>query len=427
MKKIKLAVVGCGNRGNVYADYAIKFPNEAEIVAVVDVDRVHLQETAEKFGLKKEGIFENLDDFLAAKVDCDAVINATMDLQHIETATKLIKAGYNQLLEKPITNNDEEVLALKALAEKQGVSIVVCHVLRYTAFYKTIKKLILNGELGKIFHIEMYEHVGVGHFADSFVRGKWGDEDKCGSPLLLQKCCHDTDLMCWLNGDTAPKAVYSFGQRAYFTPENAPAGATEFCYTCPHNETCNYSAQKLYLEVDDMPFQTWAGLNKPLAEITMQEKEAYLKRDDYGKCVYLLKRNLVDRQSVAVNFENGSIGTLTVIGGCPRGGRYIHIVGSIGEAEGHFEDNKFILRKFIRTPETFGVQEKTVDVTELLKNDDSGHGGGDLAIMHDYVRFLNGDKSSISITKIEDSINGHRCVYLAEKSRKTNQIIFFKK
>ena len=35
------------------------------------------------------------------------------------------------------------------------------------------------------------------------------------------------------------------------------------------------------------------------------------------------------------------------------------------------------------------------------------------------VRYLNRDESSISITSIEDSINGHHCVYAAEESRKT--------
>ena len=422
MKKIRFAIVGCGNRGNVYAEYALAYPQEAEIVAAVDVDSVHLKETARKFSLSNEYVFGNLDDFLKAKIHCDAIINATMDSQHIETATKLIKAGYHQLLEKPITNNDDEVIALKELAEEYKVSIVVCHVLRYTAFYKAIKRLLLANEIGKIFTMEMNEHVAVGHFADSFIRGKWGDEDKCGSPLLLQKCCHDLDLMCWLNGTTQPKAVHSFGQRAYFVPQNAPEDATEYCYLCPHNKVCSYSAQKLNIEVDALPFQTWERLNKPLNEITPQDKTEFLKVDDYGKCVYFLKRNLVDRQVVSVNFENGSLGMLTVVGGCAIPGRYIHIIGEYGEIEGHFEEKKFVLRKHVAAEHGYVLQEKVIDLAEELKVDDSGHGGGDFAIMRDYVQFLNGDNTSICITSIEDSVNGHRCVFLAEKSRKTGSV-----
>ena len=68
MKKIRFAIVGCGNRGNVYAEYALAYPQEAEIVAAVDVDSVHLKETARKFSLSNEYVFDNLDDFLKAKI-----------------------------------------------------------------------------------------------------------------------------------------------------------------------------------------------------------------------------------------------------------------------------------------------------------------------------------------------------------------------
>jgi hypothetical protein len=40
------------------------------------------------------------------------------------------------------------------------------------------------------------------------------------------------------------------------------------------------------------------------------------------------------------------------------------------------------------------------------------------------IAYLNGDESSVSITKLEDSINGHLCVFAAEKSRKENVIVY---
>ncbi|MBQ4268812.1 MAG: hypothetical protein IJB97_04085 [Clostridia bacterium] len=43
--------------------------------------------------------------------------------------------------------------------------------------------------------------------------------------------------------------------------------------------------------------------------------------------------------------------------------------------------------------------------------------------MHELVRYLNGDESSCSITKIEDSINGHLLVYAAEESRKQGRAV----
>jgi predicted dehydrogenase len=423
MKKIQMALLGCGDRGNVYAGYALKCPEEAELIAVIDVDPVSLKTTGDKFNIPQDRRFTCLDDFLKEKIACDTVINATMDRWHYETAKKLIEAGYNQLLEKPIVDNEEQLIELRDLAKAKNVSILVCHVLRYTPFYRTIKKYINDGAIGKILTMEMNEHVGTIHFADSFVRGKWSDETVCGSGLLLQKCCHDMDLMCWLNNFTEPSMVNSFATRAMFVEENAPEGATEFCYQCPHNQTCLYDAKKIHLECDWFSFQTWRGINKPLAEITKEEKIEYLKSSDYGRCVFKLKRNLVDRQMSTVMFKDGSMGTLTVVGGSSVPGREINIVGSKGEIKGRCESNQFKCIQYVHNGDEYKTYTKEIDLTEEVGN--SGHSNGDYCLMYDYVRYLNGDKSSISITSIEDSVNGHKCVYASETSRKDGVIVRF--
>ena len=421
MKKIKMVLLGCGDRGNVYTSYALKNPEEAEVVAVIDVDSIALNTTGDKFNIPQERRFSSLDDFLMANIRCDTVVNATMDAWHYETAKKLIEAGYNQLLEKPIVNNEEQLIELRDMANAKGVSILVCHVLRYTPFYRRVKKLLNDGVIGKVLTMEMNEHVGTVHFADSFIRGKWSDEDVCGSGLLLQKCCHDMDLMCWLNNFSEPKSVSSFGARSFFVEENAPEGATEFCYQCPHNQICLYDAKKIHLECDWFYFQTWRGINKPLDQITKDEKIEYLKTSDYGRCVFKLKRRLVDRQMTTVLFADGSMGTLTVVGGSSVPGREIHIVGSKGEIKGRLEDDKFKCVQYIHNGDDYRTNTMEIDLKEEVG--DSGHSNGDYCLMYDYVRYLNGDRSSISITSINDSINGHKCVYAAERSRKGNECV----
>lgn len=420
MKKIKMAVLGCGDRGNCYAAYALQHPEEAEVVAVIDINPVPLHVTGDKFNVPTSQRYASLDDFLAAKIPCDTVINATMDSAHYETAKKLIQAGYHQLLEKPVVNNVEQLLDLRDMANKKGVSVLVCHVLRYTPFYHAIKQEIVNGELGRVQTVEMHEHVNPMHFASSFVRGKWSDEGECGSSLLLQKCCHDTDLMCWLNNESAPRYVFSFASRSLYTEENAPQGATEFCADCPHNQTCVYDAKRTQVDEDWFAFQTYREIPKPLAEITYEEKLQHLASCDYGRCVYKFKKDLVDRQSVTVHFANGSIASLMVTGGAASGSRHIHIVGDKGEIFGTLNDQKYTVRRRVHDGAFHDCVVREVDVSEHLKG--NGHGGGDYAIMYDYVRFLNGDRSSLSITDINDSVYGHLCVYAAEESRKTHQV-----
>lgn len=425
MKQLTAALVGAGNRGCVYADYSLDEPHELKIVAVVDPDDVHRTEAGERYALPKERCFSDLDDFLAEKIACDFVINATMDQQHYITAKKLLEAGYDIQLEKPIVPNRRELLELQELARKKGCKVNVCHVLRYTPFYKRIKQLILDDAIGRIMTMEMNEHVWIAHFLDSYVRGKWNSEEKCGSSFLLAKSCHDMDLACWLNNATKPVRVTSIGSRSQFIPENAPSGATEFCYNCPHNDTCLYSAQKVHLEFDPLPFQTWMDMGKPIDQITKEEKAEYLKHSDYGRCAYNAGGDINDRQTVCIEFENGSLASFTMVGGSSKAGRYLHIVGTKGEIEGYVEDGTFTLRTFDRGGDRFTYDEEHIDVNAEIhsKSAFGGHAGGDYAIMHELVRYLNGDNSSISITSIDDSINSHLIVYAAEESIKAGKTV----
>ncbi len=425
MKKLKAVLVGAGNRGQVYCDYSFSCPDELEIVSVVDINEFRLQEVAQKYGLSENRAFLSVEDFLKANIECDFVVDATMDEMHYETALQLIGAGYNLILEKPVTPNYAQFHEIEELAKEKGVKVLVCHVLRYTPFYRTIKGIIESGKIGCITSIEMNEHVGIAHFLDSYVRGKWNSEEKCGSGFLLAKCCHDTDLMCWLNGASVPERVSSFGTRGLFAPENAPEGATAYCYECPHNATCLYSAQKVHLEFDSLPFQTWAEMNKPLDEITKEEKAEYLKWHTYGKCAYNSGGDIVDRQVVSVMFKNGSIATLNMIGGASKAGRWLHIVGSKGEIVGYVEEAKFKLITFDRGEGVFTEREEEIDVSSQIVANAlySGHAGGDYALMHDAIRFFAGEGASISITSIDDSVNGHLIAYAAEESRREEKIV----
>jgi hypothetical protein len=172
-----------------------------------------------------------------------------------------------------------------------------------------------------------------------------------------------------------------------------------------------------------MPFLTWDRLNKPLDEITDEEKLEFLKKDIYGRCAYDDLGDLVDRQNVMVSFKNGSTCSFTLVGGTTKADRYIHLVGTMGEIEGKLEEDKFVLRKYIDgsfsgTSEEISVKDQIVSNAKY-----GGHSGGDYAIMHDLIAYLNGDRSSLSITKLDDSINGHLCIFAAEQSRKTSQLV----
>lgn len=426
MKKISCVILGYGDRSSRYAEYAKTAPDELEIIGVIDINELKRRQGKEVFHLQDSQIFESLEDFLKADVKCDVVINGTMDQMHYETTMPLLEKGYNILLEKPVTANPEELLEIEEKAKEKGCKVVVCHVLRYTPFYSTIKSIIDSGKIGKIVDMQLNEHVWYGHFVNSYVRGKWRSEKECGSGLLLAKCCHDTDLMCWLNNITVPESVSSFGSKAFFTEGNAPEGATQYCYECPNQASCMFNAEKFQIEKDFIPFYTWAGINKPLDEITLEEKREFLKKDVYGQCVYKTDMDLVDRQCVSVQFANGSIGTLNMIGGASVADRHIHIICEYGEIVGYIGQNKMLVRVFDK--DKIAATEECIDfsATNDLGDEDNavgGHYGGDYYIMKDLVRFLNGEATSVATTVIADSINSHLICYAAEKARREKVVV----
>ena len=68
MKKISCVILGYGHRGSCYAEYALKHPNELEVIAVIDPDKLKQAKAKKVFGLKEESLFDNLNDFLICKI-----------------------------------------------------------------------------------------------------------------------------------------------------------------------------------------------------------------------------------------------------------------------------------------------------------------------------------------------------------------------
>ena len=414
--KVKVVIVGYGDRGSIYANYAAKYPEELEIVAVVDPDLFRLGMAKEKFNLDQSQCLTSFDELLSRGKIADCAVVATMDQLHYEQAKALLYQNYHLLLEKPVVNNSEKLEELRKIATERNLIMMVGHVLRYTPFYGSIKRDILAGKVGEIIHIETSELVGICHASSSYIRGKWKLEKECGSGMLLAKCCHDIDLICWLNNATQPTEVVSYGGRNFILPEKAPKDSAERCYhDCPYLDTCRFSAKSLYVDNDMFFTYSYPLIKKKHSDITLDEKlEALKTNDPMGVCAYKTGSDLVDHQSVMMKFKNGSTAFHSMLSAVPRPGRKIHIIGTEGEIEGFFESNKYTYRKF--NFENSLWTEETVDVMAEIE-EGVGHGGGDIGLMRDFVRRMQGEKPSIAVTDIVDSINGHECVYAAEKSR----------
>ena len=424
-KPITAIIVGAGHRALIYASYALEHPDELKILGVADPDPIRRKHAASVFGFGEDFCFESAEALAEKPRLADAVINGTMDSQHVATSIPLLRRGYHMLLEKPFAVNEEEMRLLLETAKETDRKVMICHVLRYAPFYADIKRRLLSGEIGDIINMQLTEHVSYHHLAVSYIRGKWGNEEACGAPMLLAKCCHDMDLIMWLKSGIAPRQVASFGSDFQFDPSKKPAGVGKRCLVdCSIEENCLYSAKKHYIDHPDRwSFYVWDCLEN-LENPTIEDKIQSLKTDNiHGRCVWDCNHTVVDHQSVMLNFEDGSTATLNMIGGASKAERNIHILGTKGEIKGVFDDSIYTVRK-IDTPSEKGYTEETVDLG--IGGDKSGmtgsHGGGDLLLVEDFVRVLRGQEPSISCTGIQDSMLGHLAVFRAEEARKTGSV-----
>ena len=124
MEKKKGVILGYGDRSYWYSQYALDCSDEFEIIGVIDPDKEKLDKAKQRFGLSDSALYTDLDEFLDKKIDCDVVINGTMDKLHYVTTMKLLKNNYNVLLEKPITSVPEELLEIESLAKEAKMPII---------------------------------------------------------------------------------------------------------------------------------------------------------------------------------------------------------------------------------------------------------------------------------------------------------------
>ncbi|MCI8360214.1 MAG: Gfo/Idh/MocA family oxidoreductase [Clostridiales bacterium] len=411
-KPVTAVIVGAGHRAMLYADLALTNPELLQIVGVADPNPVRRQAVMQRYGFPQENRFADALELAKRGRLADAVINGTMDWQHVETSLPLLELGYDMLLEKPFAVNQAEMHRLVECVRAHGNKVMICHVLRYSSFYQGIKERILKGEIGDIIHIQTQEHVSYHHLSTAYVRGKWANSGRCKTSMLLAKCCHDLDIMMWLMSETRPAVVSSLGGKFQFKPENAPENAGERCLAdCPLVDTCRYSAKRLYL---DQParwaFYVWDRLEH-IENPTQKDRINLLKGDSpYGRCIYKCDNDVVDHQSVLVQFASGATGVHNLVGGTASSLRRIHITGTKGEIYGSLEEGKFYVAKIHPT----ATDEKTVETVELKERD--SHGGGDRGLAMDFISYVRGEQPSVSCTSLFDSIPGHLCIYLADRS-----------
>ncbi|MEG0693358.1 MAG: Gfo/Idh/MocA family oxidoreductase [Oscillospiraceae bacterium] len=416
-KKIKAIILGCGDRGLIYANYIKAHDNDVELVGIAEPIESRRNRIQKLHDIDDSVCVNSYEDILVMGKIADVAIISTQDKMHFIPTMKALELGYDVLLEKPMSPDIKECIAMIQQAKKYDRKLVICHVLRYTPFYTQVKNILGNGDIGDIISIQHNENVGYWHHAHSFVRGHWRDSQE-SSPMILAKSCHDLDLIQWLVEDQC-KNISSFGSLKVFHSKNAPGGAAKRCVdACKARGNCAYDATQIYYRY--LKMLTIDGnfawpLNSLTSGNTREDVTKAIEEGPYGRCVYHCDNNVVDHQVVNLEYKNGVTVAFSMCAFTNFISRNTQIMGTLGELQCDTQTNKIIVRKF-----------KSNDLTEYNPTiAETGHGGGDDGIFEDFIIYVRDNIKSTSITDAEISVASHVIALAAEESRVTEHVIAY--
>jgi len=448
---ITAVLIGAGFRGSeTYGAYALKNPKKLKFIAVAEPRKVWRENFAQMHGISPENCFASWEELLKKEKLAHAAFICTPDQLHTEPALLALESGYDVLLEKPMATTVEDCVKLVKRAEEVNKKLQICHVLRYTNFWSTVKTLVESGQVGEVISITHRENIAYWHTAHSYVRGNWRNSN-ISAPMILSKCCHDFDLLYWIVGKK-PIRISSFGSLLFFNENNAPPGATLHCTDgCPIVDTCIYSAIKIYIDIEPIYnmgknspsrgfrfFSRRPNLVKKLSKIivplkrlaefkewpvsmitsdfSLEGKLKALREGPYGRCVYRCDNNVVDHQQTLIEFENGITAELTMNGHSAIEERTIRIDGTKGTLIGTFTDigDKLIFVDSSNGEKKFIIKPKLhVEV----------HGGGDKGLIEGFVNSLQPGYALVPLTEARASLESHLMAFAAEKSRVENRVV----
>ncbi len=177
MQKIKLGMIG-GGLGAFIGDAhrrASRICNDYQLIGgVFDVDFEKGQEFAKQQDLDLNRCYATVDSFIESELalsDVDriqAVSIVTPNMLHYEFASKLLKAGFHVICEKPMTFTVEEALDLKNIVDSSNQTFALTHTYTGYPMVRQMKEIVKSGALGKIHRVDAQYYQG---WVNSIIEG----------------------------------------------------------------------------------------------------------------------------------------------------------------------------------------------------------------------------------------------------------------
>ncbi len=279
MKKIRLAMVGCGRISEVYKAAFKQLSNAVQVAYAVDVD----EEKAKAFAKEFEGCLAVTDYRQCLSKNIDVMHIATPHYLHSQIAIDAMRNKINVLTEKPISITLEEADEMIKVAKEEGVKLGVIFQTRYVKGCMEIKKLIEEGRLGRITAARSYLSWkrDDSYYLGSDWKGTW---DKEGGGVLIDQAIHSIDRVQWLVDSDVEWMQGSIANRMHKSVdvEDVAEAFIKFKNGCLyHLYACNCFSYDAPVEIEIVGEKGKAALKQDTALIRIEGEKPYEIIDEF--------------------------------------------------------------------------------------------------------------------------------------------------
>lgn len=233
MKKLRWALVGCGDIARKRVAPALRDLDNCEFVGVCRQHPDLAEDFAKKFGAKK---YYNSTGELVDDDEIDAVYVATPVYLHAEQTIAAAKAKKHILCEKPMALNPAQCDRMLKACRKNNVKLGIAYYRHFYPIIARVKQIIEAGEIGKpvLLQINAFEYFNPpkDHHRHWFV-----EKDKAGGGPMFDFGCHRIELLLNILGQV--KSVKGFFSNAVFDIEVEDTATAHFTFERGANAVLN--------------------------------------------------------------------------------------------------------------------------------------------------------------------------------------------
>ena len=292
MRKLKVAVIGCGSiaKNRHLIEYAAN--GYADITAVCDIVEDRVIEAAEAYGATAYTDYE----LLLENENVDIVSICLPNYLHAPVSIAALEANAHVLCEKPMATTREEAEAMIKAAEANGKKLMIAHNQRFVSSHQKARDFIAKGEAGKIYSFRTtFGHGGPETWSADGMNSWFFDKEKAIIGAMGDLGVHKTDLLRYVLGEefvevaafveTSAKENATVDDNAtlILKTESGVIGtlAASWAYTAEDNSTIIYG-EKAILRLEDDHVNNLV-IQYKTGEVVKYELEAIQSNEDGGQ------------------------------------------------------------------------------------------------------------------------------------------------